>query len=175
MAITFTLMGALALGTPALAADTPSAEQQCRTERDAMGVQTFRQTYGTNKNRKNAFGKCVSKRDKATEKAAEDAKENASQACKAEEAADPAAFAEKYGTGKKKKNAHGKCVSQKAHEETEETVDEQVDADVNAAKTCKAERKADPDAFKEKYGTNKNKRNAFGKCVSKTAKAQADA
>ena len=41
---------------------------------------------------------------------------------------------------------------------------------MNAAKTCKAERTADPAAFREKYGTNKNKRNAFGKCVSKTAK-----
>ena len=36
----------------------------------------------------------------------------------------------------------------------------------NAAKECKAERKEDPDAFKEKYGTNKNGKNAFGKCVS---------
>ena len=35
----------------------------------------------------------------------------------------------------------------------------------------KTERKADPSAFREKYGTNKNKRNAFGKCVSKQAKA----
>ena len=138
-----------------------------------MGVQTFRQTYGTNKNRKNAFGKCVSKRAKATEEAAEDAKENASQACKAEEAADPAAFAEKYGTGKKKKNAHGKCVSQSPARRPRRRSTQQVEADVNAAKTCKAERKADPDAFKEKYGTNKNKRNAFGKCVSKTAKEEA--
>ena len=34
-------------------------------------------------------------------------------------------------------------------------------------KACKAERKADRAAFAEKYGTNKNNRNAFGKCVSK--------
>ena len=39
-----------------------------------------------------------------------------------------------------------------------------------AAKTCKAERSADPQAFAEKYGTNKNKKNAYGKCVSQTAK-----
>ena len=36
----------------------------------------------------------------------------------------------------------------------------------NAAQQCRAERAADIDAFREKYGTNKNKRNAFGKCVS---------
>ena len=42
---------------------------------------------------------------------------------------------------------------------------------MNAAKACKAERTTDPDAFREKYGTNRNKRNAFGKCVSTHAKA----
>src|SRR5215216_2148400 len=33
----------------------------------------------------------------------------------------------------------------------------------NAAQTCRAERDADADAFTEKYGSNKNKKNAFGK------------
>jgi len=42
----------------------------------------------------------------------------------------------------------------------------------DTAKTCKAERTQDPDAFKAKYGTNKNKSNAFGKCVSQHAKTQ---
>ncbi len=32
-----------------------------------------------------------------------------------------------------------------------------------------ARRTEDPQAFTEKYGTNKNKRNAFGKCVSQKA------
>jgi hypothetical protein len=36
----------------------------------------------------------------------------------------------------------------------------------NASQECRAERAADPDAFREEYGTNHNKRNAFGKCVS---------
>src|SRR3712207_8914613 len=39
----------------------------------------------------------------------------------------------------------------------------------NAAQECRAERQADPSAFAEKYGTNRNKRNAFGKCVSSKA------
>jgi hypothetical protein len=169
-----TLLGALAVSAPALAdaSGAPSPQSQCRTERSAMGVDVFRQTYGTNKNRHNAFGKCVSKRATATEDAAAEAKQNASQECKAEKAADPAAFAQKYGTGKHGANAHGKCVSQKAKAKTKAEVADEVDADVNAAKACKAERKADPQAFADKYGTNKNKRNAFGKCVSKTAKAQ---
>jgi hypothetical protein len=48
----------------------------------------------------------------------------------------------------------------------------------NAAKSCKAERTADPDAFKAKYGTNAGNTkgagaNAFGKCVSTIAKQKA--
>jgi hypothetical protein len=177
--MTLGALAALAFAVPALAEDTapttvPTAEQQCRAERDQMGKATFAQTYGTNKNRSNAFGKCVSKRNHATETAAAEARTNASKECDAEEAADPAAFKEKYGTGKTKSNAHGKCVSGKAKAETAETVEAQTTADVNAAKSCKAERKADPAAFKAKYGTNASKSNAFGKCVSATAKAQND-
>jgi len=36
----------------------------------------------------------------------------------------------------------------------------------NASKACRAEREADPIAFAETHGTNKNGKNAFGKCVS---------
>jgi hypothetical protein len=50
-------------------------------------------------------------------------------------------------------------------------VKSEVKADVNAAESCRAARKADADAFAEKYGS---KRNAFGKCVSRTAKALQD-
>jgi hypothetical protein len=45
----------------------------------------------------------------------------------------------------------------------------------NAAKECGAEREAlGEDAFVEKYGTNKNKRNAFGKCVSGNSPGDGD-
>ena len=44
-------------------------------------------------------------------------------------------------------------------------------ADKNAAKACKAERATmGVEAFKNKYGTNANKANAFGKCVSGKSK-----
>jgi hypothetical protein len=176
---TLSLIGALALSTTAFADDwtpspsptTPSASKQCRTERSAMGIELFRMTYGTNKTKRNAFGKCVSKRTHATTEVVKEAKQNASKECTTEETADPAAFTQKYGTGKHGANAHGKCVSQKAKSEAAKAVDDQVEADVNAAKACKTERKADPAAFKQKYGTNESKRNAFGKCVSKLAKA----
>ncbi len=57
----------------------------------------------------------------------------------------------------------------------EQETEEQEEARENAAKKCKAERGTTAqtiEAFKQKYGTNKNKANAFGKCVSKLAKAQ---
>src|SRR5205823_5525610 len=96
--------GMLALAVPALADDnssaTPSAQQQCSTEKAQMGASAFAQTYGTNKNRSNAFGKCVSKRSAATDTASQQAHANASQECTAEENADPAAFKAKYGSGK---------------------------------------------------------------------------
>lgn len=175
-----TVAGALALAAApaAQAADapaTPTASQQCKTERAQMGKTVFAATYGTNKTKSNAFGKCVSKRTTATAAAEKAAKTNAAKDCKAEETADAAAFATKYGTGKNKKNAYGKCVSSKAKAKTTETVAKQVKADVNAAKSCRTEQKADAAAFKAKYGTGKTKNNAFGKCVSAKAKAQTPA
>lgn len=166
------LAAALALPGSALAADNKSsaakgAAKACKAERDAMGKATFRATYGTNKKRRNAFGKCVSKQTRA-ERA--DAR-GASEACKAEREADREAFTAKYGTGKKGRNALGKCISAQRKEAREERSETRV----NAAKACKTERRADSDAFREKYGTNRNKRNAFGKCVSQTAKAMAEA
>jgi hypothetical protein len=172
-----TIAGTLACAAPALAdsplsttTTTPSAAQLCHSEKAQMGAATFAQTYGTNANRANAFGKCVSKRAQQSADAATAAKTSASAACKAEQTADPAAFAKKYGTGKKGANAFGKCVSGQAKTRKAAAVKADTDANVNAAKTCKAARKADPAAFTAKWG---KARNAFGKCVSSTAKAAA--
>src|SRR5436190_15091482 len=90
------------------------------------------------------------------------------QQCRAERTANPTGFKEKYGTNHNKSNAFGKCVSQKAKEH-ENGDDNNGDERDNAAELCRAERSKDAAAFKEKYGTNHNKANAFGKCVSKTA------
>jgi hypothetical protein len=154
----------VALCVPALAiasptpADKAAAAKQCATERTAMGSDAFNALYGTNANKANAFGKCVSKLAQQNEQA----QSNAAAQCRAERSADPAAFAAKYGTGRNHANAFGKCVSGKT--KAAEAV--RVAATVNGAKACSAERKADPAAFKAKYGTNANKSNAFGKCVS---------
>ena len=58
------------------------------------------------------------------------------------------------------------CVKAHAADEAKE---EQT-AHTNAARECRDERKADPAAFMDQYGTNGNKRNAFGKCVSQKAR-----
>src|SRR3954452_1509310 len=156
------IAGALLFALPALADDTtaptgaPSAQQQCRTERTQMGTDKFRDAYGTNKNKRNAFGKCVSKRADATDENATEAHSNASTTCRDEQAKDPAAFDTKYGTNKNKNNSFGKCVSQHAQEETADATKQDIADDVNAARQCAAEGKPDPEAFKKKYGTNKN-------------------
>ena len=96
------------------------------------------------------------------------ADKNAAKTCKAERAADPAAFKTKYGTNANKANAFGKCVSGKVKKAEEQA--EAQEARENAAKKCKAERTANPETFKNTHGTNANKSNAFGKCVSKLSK-----
>jgi hypothetical protein len=150
-------------GTPT-PADQAAAAKQCSTERTANPA-AFKLLYGTNANKSNAFGKCVSTRAQQNAKN----QTNAAAQCRTERDADPAAFAAKYGTGKKHANAFGNCVSGKA----KAAAAQQVHATVSASKACWTERKADPAAFKAKYGTNPNKSNAFGKCVSGKVKHSA--
>jgi hypothetical protein len=150
------------------------AVKTCKELRKAAGKAGFHALYG-----KNGLGHCIKQETKENaaeeQQATEDSQKNAAKQCKAEREADPAAFAEQYGTGKSGKNAYGKCVSQhaKAEKQEQEQQDAQEDDDqVNAAQQCKEERKADKDAFATKYGTNGNKRNAFGKCVSQKTDEQ---
>jgi hypothetical protein len=108
-----------------------NASQECREERGNTpeSRQAFAEQYGKNGNQKNAFGKCVSEKAKAKEKAADaedqqDATEfkNAAKDCDAERGDTDEtrqAFATKYGTANANyKNAFGKCVSQKVREES---------------------------------------------------------
>ena len=167
MAVLFAVVGCFTASSALAAEDpvvTPTSSQVCKDLRTQMGSSLFKATYGTNKNKANALGKCISARANALAGQAKKAKSD----CKAEQAADAAAFKAKYGTNKNKNNAYGKCVSGKATA----AADAQTKALVNAAKQCKTERAADAAAFKAKYGTNKNKANAFGKCVSKIASAK---
>lgn len=176
------LCGSLALPATAGAADEPSpanfknAAKYCKALKKSAGDANFKQMFG---GKSNAYGKCVSKAARRDAKQEDTARTNASKECKAERAADPAAFKTKYGTGKNGSNAHGKCVSQKAKANKAEA-DAEEKQDVSSAKQCRAERSQDADEFKaahggktftEFYGTNKNGKNAFGKCVSSKSKA----
>src|SRR2546426_3981981 len=142
--------------------DTKNAAQFCKGLRADMGVAAFKQAYGTNHNKSNALGKCVSKNARVEDQNHSDAVKQ----CKAESNANQSAFIAKYGPGTHGNSAFGKCVSQKQDQADQQNHD----AIVNAAKQCRDERAKDPAAFKDKYGTNANKRNAFGKCVSKLAR-----
>jgi hypothetical protein len=169
MTKTLLLIGALlALGAPAALAappdPSPSPAQLCRQQQASMSAADFAALYPGSKP-KSAFARCVSRQ---TQQASQNA-DNAATACKAERASlGETAFADKYGTNPNKRNAFGKCVSAKA----KQAAASQQQATLNAAKKCKAERASlGETAFASKYGTNPNKRNAFGKCVSQTARA----
>ena len=134
--------------------------------------------FGPNGTYKN-LGACVS----AKSQQAGGNGSNAAKTCKAEQADTNFAsthggksFSDYYGTSENangKGNAFGKCVSGKAKAETTS----ENKAELNAAKQCKAQR-ADAGfagshggkSFNDFYGTNGNKKNAFGKCVSALAK-----
>ena len=100
------------------------------------------------------------------------ATKNAAKKCKDMRKNNASSFASLYGT---KPNAFGKCVSAMAKLQSETESEANQAAEDNAARACKKERGTTSEstaAFKANYGTNANKANAFGKCVSKLAKAQ---
>jgi hypothetical protein len=153
------------------AAPTPAqtANQICTQSKTQMGADAFKQAYGTNANKSNAWGKCVAKNAKNAQQDVAGA--NAS--CKAQQADanfateaghDGKTFDQFYGkTGKGgSANAFGKCVSLAV----QSAVAAQAKASASAAKTCKAALKADKAAFATKYGTG---RDALGKCVAQTS------
>ena len=174
----------VALVLPATAVGKPPAEReqiqaahaQCKLERGKTNVtrEAFEAKY-------HGMSRCV--RENAAEESAEEqeARTNASKECKAE-AADAnfpkthegKSFAAFYGANGNDKNAHGKCVSIKAKAKKAEmdAADAQEAKDFkNAAKACARERRSlGTSAFANKYGTNANKRNAFGKCVAGKAR-----
>jgi hypothetical protein len=105
-----------ALAADPVPADFKNAAKYCQALRTAKGVEAFRAQWGTNPNKMNAFGKCVSATNKAKAKAkGEDAKKDddddaaeskANAACKKLQSADAAKFAQDY------KN-FGQCVKAK--------------------------------------------------------------
>ena len=104
----------------AAAANVTNAAKTCKAEmampeatfRAAHNGMSFAEFYGKNKNDKNAYGKCVSSKAKTANVEQEAKTMKAAKACKAERAADKAAFTARYGG--KASSAFGKCVSSKS-------------------------------------------------------------
>lgn len=176
LATTVAMMAVPAISLAADTSDPGSPAHRCREQRTTLGDAAFKAMYGTNRTKSNAFGKCVSKveRTDTSTEAADHA--NAAKQCRTER--DDATFASShgdktfaqyYGTNHNGSNAYGKCVSAKAKAQSNSDENDHQDATVNAAKSCKAARKADADAFRNKYGSRSN---AFGKCVSAQVKKQ---
>jgi len=127
---------------------TPNPARTCRAARTAMGVDAFKALYGTNANKSNAFGKCVSK----TAQAQTTNEVNAAKQCRTDASVTSSTAAP---------NAFGACVSAK----TKAASSKQEHALVKAAKACHTELVSiGAAAFANKYGT-------FGHCVSQHAKA----
>jgi hypothetical protein len=150
LALIFSLIAALALPATSVAHDGQGHKT------GSKGCQVVASKKG---------GKCLSKKAKLM------AKRAAVRACREERAEDVAAFRAKYGDVVTSENGESKprhafrnCVKQNVQETIAEFK--------NAAKECAAELLADTDAFFDKYGTNHNKRNAFGKCVSSHVQAE---
>src|SRR5918995_6832490 len=105
-----------ALADTATSADKANGARACQALKLSMGA-TFASTYGTNADKSNAFGKCVS----AWTRAEHQNRHEAEVACKAEQAdAGFAAahagktFAQFYGVGKNGANALARCIQAKA-------------------------------------------------------------
>jgi hypothetical protein len=163
------LLPVTAFAEDASPADKENGARACQALKTSLTPATFASTYGTNADRSNAFGKCVSQWAQRVHKH----RLAAVAACRTEQADvnfaashDGKSFAQFYGRGKNGGGAFSHCVQSK--QETAST--EAQDKVENAARTCRAERKSlGAGPFKSKYGGTPN---AFGKCVSKLARAQ---
>jgi hypothetical protein len=126
-------------------ADKREAKKECRAERGTTDAtrEAFKTKYGS-------FGHCLHQTAREAKAERRKAHRDAVKACRGE-------------------HPFGKCVSQKAKAERQaQDEDDAAEAEdtTNAAQECDTERSADEQAFADKYGTNHNKKNAFGKCVS---------
>jgi hypothetical protein len=153
---------AASAGTPA----TASARSDCVSLRTAMGTKAFTSAYAT-------FGACVSRYAPVEQQVIV----SATATCTAQQADenfaathDGKTFVQFYGTGKNGSNAFSRCVATvaKANRQAEQN------GRLNPARTCRSLRTTLTTAvFDKTYGKNASDRNAFGKCVSATARGQA--
>ena len=132
---------------------------------------TFVQFYGSGKNGKNAFSRCVSIVVKANSKAEQQGRLNPARTCRTlrTQLTGPL-FNRTYGKNTNDHNAFGKCVAATARP--------QAHNEVTASATCRSEQSDtgfasthNGQTFDQAFGTNADLSNAFGMCVSSTARA----
>lgn len=167
--------------TPVERAVSASATATCTAEQadpnfaSTHNGETFDQYYGAGKHDRNAFANCLASVAKADRKAEQEGRMNPARTCRSLRTQMTASvFNKTYGKNSTNRNAFGKCVSATAHA--------QVSNEVSASNTCKAQQ-SDPDfatthdgkTFAQNYGTNADQSNAYGVCVSTTAKATSTA
>jgi hypothetical protein len=136
--------------------DKRAAAKECKTLRGQTDAtrEAFRTQFRT-------FGACVKAHAADEAKEEQAAHTNAAKECKAEGL---------HG------REFGKCVSEKAKakEKAADAEDQEEATEFkNAAKECdslRGDTAESREAFKNEWGTNANKSNAFGKCVSKKAR-----
>lgn len=166
LALLAAVLGAGAATAGTTGQPATAASKDCTALKAQLGATAFAQAYAT-------FGACVSayapvERANAT---------SANAGCTAEQADTTFAashsgktFDQFYGTGKSLKNAFGNCVSAKT--KASQAVEQQ--GRLNPSRTCRTTRtQMGTQVFNSTYGKNAKDANAFGKCVSKTAHAQA--
>jgi hypothetical protein len=117
--IAASLLATVSIAGPASAANENSgdhardqAAKRCAAEKKA-DKQAFRATYG-----KHAMRNCIKSEPEAGDVAEF---KNAAKECRAEREADAEGFQGTYGTNDNRRNAFGKCVSGKMHEDEEPT------------------------------------------------------
>jgi hypothetical protein len=145
-----------------------NASKVCKALRAELGKDLFRQAYGTNHNRRNAHGKCVSGHRfgvrKLVAQAVAECKQEAGATMKHRH----------FGEGGKspaERQAFRECVRAKVAQ----LLAERRAAVEAAVKSCQDERAAGVEAFREKYGVGEHNRHAFFRCVVQTFRANQEA
>src|SRR5690349_3987659 len=141
----------------------------------AHGGKTFDQYYGTGKKERNPFANCVAIVAKANRQAEQQGRMNPARTCRAiRTQLHTSLFDLSYGKNRNDGNAFGKCVSATAHL--------QAQTELSASGTCAAQQSDANFAtahggqtFYQYYGSNADRSNAFGKCVSSIAQAASTA
>jgi len=159
----------------ASAQDTCTAQQSDPTFAATHNGKTFDQYYGTNADDSNALGNCVSRIANANSRVEQGGRVNPARTCGSiRSQLGKSLFSQTYGRNANDMNAFGKCVSA--------TAQSQVQDEVSASSSCRSQQ-ADAtfaanhggQTFEQYYGTNADGTNAFGHCVSSTARAASHA